>query len=244
LTSVKRPQSGNSGLISDLRSKTSLLEQPLQKWSPAKHLFVTQSSQPKSDLSALNLDWLSSVVIPTRGGTAARSRNSWGTPRGYPFKLKAAAASPLVAKECAAPVVCRLASGADAPKSVHSVLRLCRCAASRGVPQRNPTRHGVGGDKPAGGGCELYSSRPRRPNCPRPRTKRPLTAAPNQDAGFLACPTQIGGARSTNRLICGSSGHHGLADPVRLSGLSAVRAKISSSSSRPPAVRGRRRFCS
>jgi hypothetical protein len=132
LTSVKRPQSGNSGLISDLRSKTSLLEQPLQKWSPAKHLFVTQSSQPKSDLSALNLDWLSSVVIPTRGGTAARSRNSWGTPRGYPFKLKAAAASPLVAKECAAPVVCRLASGADAPKSVHSVLRLCRCAASRG----------------------------------------------------------------------------------------------------------------
>jgi hypothetical protein len=132
LTSVKRPQSGNSGLISDLRSKTSLLEQPLQKWSPAKHLFVTQSSQPKSGLSALNLDWLSSAVIPARGGTAARSRNSWGTPRGYPFKLKAAAASPLVAKECAAPVVCRLASGADAPKSVHSVLRLCRCAASRG----------------------------------------------------------------------------------------------------------------
>jgi hypothetical protein len=190
LTSVKRPQSGNSGLISDLRSKTSLLEQPLQKWSPAKHLFVTQSSQPKSDLSALNLDWLSSAVIPARGGTAARSRNSWGTPRGYPFKLKAAAASPLVAKECAAPVVCRLASGADAPKY--------RLQGYDGVRR-------VGVEiKGAGGGCELYSSRPRRPNCPRPRTKRPLTAVPNQDAGFLACPTQIGGAGSTNRLICGS----------------------------------------
>jgi len=49
------------------RSKTSLLEQPLQKWSPAKYLFVTQSSQPKSDLSALNLDWLSSAVIQRQG---------------------------------------------------------------------------------------------------------------------------------------------------------------------------------
>ena len=172
MTSVKRPQSGNSGLISDLRSKTSLLEQPLQKWSPAKHLFVTQSSQPKSDLSALNLDWLSSVVIPARGGTAARSRNSWGTPRGYPFKLKAAAASPLVAKECAAPVVCRLASGADAPKSVHSVLRLCRCAASRGCHSAILPGMEWGGINQPGAAASSTARAPRRTPRPRPHPKR------------------------------------------------------------------------
>jgi hypothetical protein len=47
------------------------------------------------------------------------------TPIGYPFKLKAAAASPAVAGGCAAPVVCGPAVGADAPKLVPSDSELC-----------------------------------------------------------------------------------------------------------------------
>ena len=80
-------------------------------WSPIPH--------------ALNPTGPSSAAIqrpPSRqhrfgGRAAARSRNTSSKPRGYPFKLKAALASPLVAGEWAIPVLCGPATGADAPKS-------------------------------------------------------------------------------------------------------------------------------
>src|SRR3989442_15894510 len=59
-----------------------------------------------------------------RSNAAARSRNTRSQPTGYPFKLKAALASPLVAEECAIPVLCGPAIGADAPNR-YDVPRLC-----------------------------------------------------------------------------------------------------------------------
>ena len=55
-----------------------------------------------------------------RDQTPRRGPETHGsTPRDYPFKLKAVAASRAVAGECAAPVFCGRASGADAPKSLY-----------------------------------------------------------------------------------------------------------------------------
>src|SRR6185295_2963204 len=63
--------------------------------------------------------WSPSSLPARRSNAAARSRNTGSTPRGYPFKLKAATASLAVASKCAAPVFCGRAAGADAPKLVH-----------------------------------------------------------------------------------------------------------------------------
>jgi len=46
------------------------------------------------------------------------------TPKDYPFKLKAAFASPAVSDGCAIPVFCGLAIGADAPKIVRGYVIL------------------------------------------------------------------------------------------------------------------------
>ena len=106
--------------------------------SPAKHLLVTQSSQSKHCPPTHTSTDFPARRFPLGAGPQRGPETICGTPKGYPFKVKAAAPTGV-----GAPVRFRLAVGAEAPKTSKG----CR------------SRHELTG---AGAGCRAASSRPRR----------------------------------------------------------------------------------